>query len=239
MPQKKKYKDKEDRLKAKREQSKEYYKTKGKVLKKEYHKKNKAKILAYKKKKYYENREKFLQVAKEYRNRPNVKKRMHSYVREYWIKNKDKIRETIKKYEINNKEYLKSKKKEYAKKNKSRLRAIARERVRGYYKNNPQFKLKEYLRNRVREVLKEQKTIKSKSTFELIGCSPKKLRNHIEKLFKKNMSWDNYGKWHVDHIVPCSRFNLVDKNQQKICFNYKNLQPMWAKENISKSNKII
>ena len=239
MPQKKKYKTPLDRLKAKRKQSKKYYKTKGKILKQKYHKKNRDKILAYKKKRYYENRKKFLEKAKKYRERSDVKKRMYTYIRDYYQKNKDDIRKKIKLWELKNKEHLKKTKIEYNKKNKSRLRAIARKRVRGYYKNNPEFKLREYLRNRVREVLKEQKSIKSQSTFELIGCSPKQLRNHIEKLFKKDMDWNNYGKWHIDHIIPCSKFNLIDPEQQKICFNYKNLQPLWAKDNIIKSNKIF
>ena len=51
------------------------------------------------------------------------------------------------------------------------------------------------------------------------------------------MSWDNYGKWHVDHIIACDKFDLTDKKQQKICFNYKNVQPLWGPENIRKSNK--
>ncbi|MDB3982183.1 hypothetical protein N9419_01830 [Candidatus Pelagibacter sp.] len=162
---------------------------------------------------------------------------MMQYIREYWIKNKNKITEKKQEYENKNKEYLKSKKKEWSLKNKAKLSKQRRNRVRGYLKNNSQFKLKLYLRNRIREVLKEQKTIKSRKTFDLIGCQPKKLRSHIEKLFKPKMKWENYGSWHIDHIVPCSKFDLTDPAQQKICFNYKNLQPLWAKENIIKSNK--
>jgi hypothetical protein len=190
-----------------------------------------------KKKKYYEKREHFLKIAKKYRARPEVKVRMAKYIREYWKKNKKKIEIKKKTYAEKNKEYLRKKKSEYGKKNKKKIRDKARIRVRTYLKTRPQFKLKLYLRNRVREVLKEQKTIKSQSTFELIGCSPKQLRNHIQKLFKRNMNWNNYGKWHVDHIVPCSKFDLTDVKQQRICFNYKNLQPLWARENIIKSNK--
>ena len=49
------------------------------------------------------------------------------------------------------------------------------------------------------------------------------------------MTWDNYGKWHVDHIIPVSRFDLTDPEQQKICFHFTNLQPLWGGENIGKS----
>ena len=55
--------------------------------------------------------------------------------------------------------------------------------------------------------------------------------------FKKGMSWDNYGEWEIDHIRPCSSYNLKDPDQQLECFNYSNLQPLWKKENRKKSNK--
>lgn len=54
------------------------------------------------------------------------------------------------------------------------------------------------------------------------------------------MSWDNYGYrgWHIDHIKPCSSFNLSDIKEQKKCFHYSNMQPLWWKDNIAKSNKV-
>lgn len=57
--------------------------------------------------------------------------------------------------------------------------------------------------------------------------------------FEPGMTWENYGtEWHVDHIVPCSYFDLTDPEQQRICFNYRNLQPLWAKDNLEKSNSV-
>ena len=55
------------------------------------------------------------------------------------------------------------------------------------------------------------------------------------------MSWSNHGVWgwHIDHIIPLSSFNLRKKEEQKKAFNYKNLQPLWAEDNLSKGNKII
>jgi len=53
------------------------------------------------------------------------------------------------------------------------------------------------------------------------------------------MSFSNYGKWHIDHIIPCARFDLRKPNEQKKCFNYKNLQPLWAFDNLSKNDKIL
>ncbi len=75
---------------------------------------------------------------------------------------------------------------------------------------------------------------KSASTMELIGCSIQKLKQHLESKFTTGMSWDNYGKWHIDHIRPCCSFDLVSSEQQKECFHYTNLQPLWGRENLSK-----
>lgn len=73
--------------------------------------------------------------------------------------------------------------------------------------------------------------------IELVGCSRKEFINFIESQFKEGMSWDNYGKiWHVDHIVPCSYFDLTDKDEQRVCFNWRNSQPLFSKENFSKGN---
>lgn len=80
---------------------------------------------------------------------------------------------------------------------------------------------------------------KSASTEALIGCSFELAKKHIESLFKDGMSWDNYGEWHIDHIIPCSYFDLNIEENQKIAFNYLNLQPLWEKDNISKNNKIL
>ena len=53
------------------------------------------------------------------------------------------------------------------------------------------------------------------------------------------MTWDNYGEWHIDHIKPISSFDLKDAKNQKLAMHYTNLQPLWAKDNISKGNKIL
>ena len=74
-------------------------------------------------------------------------------------------------------------------------------------------------------------------TMKLIGCDIPHLIKHLESNFKDGMTWDNYGKWHVDHIQPCISFDLEDINQQKKCFHYTNLQPLWAKENWLKGDK--
>lgn len=79
---------------------------------------------------------------------------------------------------------------------------------------------------------------KLSTTLNLVGCDIDYLKEYLEKLFLPNMSWDNYGKWHIDHIIPCNSFDLSDIEQQKKCFHYTNLQPLWAKDNLKKGSKV-
>jgi hypothetical protein len=91
------------------------------------------------------------------------------------------------------------------------------------------------LRVRVRIALKE--IPKVSRTLDLIGCSIVGLRTYLQSKFKSGMSWENYGQWHIDHIRPCSSFDLRTKEQQKQCFHFSNLQPLWAMENFLKGDK--
>ena len=99
-------------------------------------------------------------------------------------------------------------------------------------------KLKSLCRNRIYCALKKQKMVKSERTFNLIGCSVDYLREYLASMFEAGMSWDNYGEWHIDHIIPCASFDLTDQKQQKLCFHFSNLRPAWARENIVKSDKM-
>ena len=112
---------------------------------------------------------------------------------------------------------------------------------RKYRKNrrnrDPMFKVLENLRVRIHSVLTSKHIVKETTTKKLTGCTLEYLKNHLEKKFKDGMSWDNYGQWHIDHIRPCASFNLLDPIEQKICFHYTNLQPLWAEDNLKKSNK--
>ena len=100
---------------------------------------------------------------------------------------------------------------------------------------NPETRLIIIQRQRIRDALKGK--AKSKKTLALLGCTAAELKAHLESLFKKGMTWANYGEWHVDHIKPCSLFDLSLDKEQHACFNYLNTQPLWAKENLQKRNK--
>ena len=58
---------------------------------------------------------------------------------------------------------------------------------------------------------------------------------YLDAKFTDGMSWENHGEWHIDHILPCASFNLLIEDEQRKCFHYTNLQPLWAKDNLSKA----
>ena len=112
-------------------------------------------------------------------------------------------------------------------------------RWRERYQTDPAFRLRCTVARRIHHVLKDQDVEKSRRSLEYLGCSAKELKVYLEGLFKDGMSWDNYGQfgWHVDHIRPCSSFDLSDEKQAAACFHYSNLQPMWWRENIVKGGE--
>lgn len=76
--------------------------------------------------------------------------------------------------------------------------------------------------------------------LKYIGCSREDLIKHIKSKFTEGMNWENYGVkgWHIDHIIPISSFDLSKEEEVYVMMNYINLQPLWAKDNIRKRNKI-
>jgi hypothetical protein len=87
---------------------------------------------------------------------------------------------------------------------------------------------------RLRTRLYQAVVLRKRTVQQLLGCSPDQVRAHLEAQFQPGMAWDNYGEWHIDHIRPCASFDLTDPEQQRLCFHWSNLQPLWAKENLKK-----
>lgn len=125
--------------------------------------------------------------------------------------------------------------KQYRKINRKELSRKEAERL----KYDINFRIRKLMRNIVRSAIRRvsKNNIKHSSTITQIGCDDVFFKQYIESKFKKGMTWDNHGKWHVDHIIPCSKFDLTDPAQQKMCNHYSNLQPLWAKDNLKKRNK--
>ena len=182
--------------------------------------------------------------------RPDCKTCRKKYVKIYYNKFKDKISEQRKKVRQENPEKFAKREKEYRLKNPEKVKL----RRKKYYEDNKEkhseyfikkrnesevFKLKDNIRRRINHFFKNKLLTKNNKTFNIVGCSPEFLKEHLEKQFKDGMSWDNYGLygWHIDHIIPLSSAETEDEIY-KLC-HYTNLQPLWAEENLSKGSKII
>ena len=105
-------------------------------------------------------------------------------------------------------------------------------------KQDPIFKLTKTLRSRIKATLKNQNAKKNTTTMDLIGETPQFVRNYLALKFTEGMSWENHGRWHIDHIKPCCSFDLTNPEEQKKCFHYTNLQPLWAKDNLQKGGQL-
>lgn len=131
---------------------------------------------------------------------------------------------------IRNHKYWSERKTEFIKKGVKRTR----ER----YKTDINFRIGLNYRTRLYAALKAKRIPKgSKRALGLIGCEIDYFKRYIANQFEEGMSWDNYGEWHIDHIIPVSHFNLSDDKEAFEAFHYSNCQPLWAKDNMSKGNR--
>lgn len=104
-------------------------------------------------------------------------------------------------------------------------------------KTDPTFKLLKTLRSRLSNAIKNKGGKKCNTTMNLTGCDLAFFKGYLEAKFTEGMTWENHGKWHIDHIKPCCSYNLEDEEEQKKCFYYTNLQPLWARDNLVKGGK--
>lgn len=161
--------------------------------------------------------------------------------KEYWNKNKSKLNEINRLksaiYRKNNIEKVRLSAKKWAKNNRYKQKEYIKIR----YKNDIKFNLIKKLRRRMFMSIKRAKASKKNYTIKLLGCDLLFFKKYIESKFSGDMNWENVlnGKIHIDHIIPCSSFNLEDKDEQSKCFHYTNLQPLWALDNLVKSNKVL
>lgn len=124
----------------------------------------------------------------------------------------------------------------YYKKNKKRLNKQMYQYQKNKMKIDPLFRLQKNLRRRLRKICKR----KSDTTMGLVHCSSNHLRQYLERQFQPGMSWNNYGTvWEVDHMMPCSSFNLEKKEEQYKCYHFTNMQPLSKTDNLRKGNRIV
>jgi hypothetical protein len=194
--------------------------------------------------------------------REENKERIKAQRKAYREANRDLILEKKKRYYDENKEQILKKHREKAyHKRYRRIRPSRRlhpiQHIRDYYKATKVERdkisytkaMKNYLSkpsNKIAHTYRSSlfRYIKVKNprntTKDFLGCTFQKLKNHLQSQFAEGMTWDNMGRggWHIDHIIPCAFFDLTKPSHQKLCFNYKNLQPLWESDNCSKGDKI-
>ena len=181
----------------------------GKVLRVKYKIENKERLKEQGKEWYNNNKKKRLKKSKTWHN-----SKKHAELNRKWAKNnKEKIAL-----------YTKSYRQKINKRIKERMQA------------DPLYKLRRNLSCRTSAAFRKRGFVKIFTTQSLLGCSYNEAKAHIEKQFKVEMGWHNRGEWHIDHIIPLASAK-TEKELIDLCA-YTNLQPLWAKENIIKSDKI-
>jgi hypothetical protein len=200
-----------------------------------YNEKNREKLREYNKKRWVENKETlrlknklWIQAHKEERK---------SYYEQYKLDNADRQKEYRKQQYRANPEKYKQIYNEYRILNKEKVNKRQRE-YNQERRKDPSYRAMKNLRNRMQRAIVLQHGRKHTSLTTIVGCSILAARNHIASLFQPGMTWDNYGEWEIDHIKPCDSFDLTLLEQQKLCFHWTNLQPLWWQDNVRKGNKL-
>jgi hypothetical protein len=165
-------------------------------------------------------------------------KRKREYNDAWRIANSERVAANLRAWRTNNPERCKRHRRKAIERLKSdpKLVKANREYHTAYIKKlrriNPYQRLIDYYRRRINVVLHKRK---SNHSLKLLGCDLQWLIAWLEIQFQPGMTWDNLGQgWHVDHKKPCASFDLNDRQQQKLCFHWTNLQPLWAVDNLSK-----
>lgn len=170
--------------------------------------------------------------------------RVREYRQRYWRANKPKERENFKSFHARNpakksgydrtyRTKHPEKHLEYRRKNRRRINATLRRR----YHSDENVKVRMCLRASFTQALRLGGAVKRASILKLLGCSIPEFKRYLGRKFRPGMSWENHGKWHIDHVRPCASFDLTDPEQQRRCFHFSNLQPLWAFENHVKGAK--
>lgn len=146
---------------------------------------------------------------------------------------KEETIERLNKWKLENPEKVKESLNKWKKENKEKVK-INKQKYKQTYKS----KITESVRSRIKKYLLTKNITKKNKTFNIVGCTPKELKSHLESLFIGNMSWDNYGLygWHIDHKIPLSSAK-TEKELFTLC-HFSNLQPLWSEDNLKKGSSL-
>jgi len=182
-----------------------------------------------------EKRKKYLEENKEY---------VATVCKAYRLRNRDKIREKQKVYDKERrakpevKEKNRISNKEYREKNKDTLRVKQNLYYLNRRQNDPLYHLTWILRVRIRDAFRRNGYKKTSKTCELLGADFKTVSKYIEQQFTEGMVWGLVGpKIHIDHKIPLASAN--NKEELIKLLHYTNLQPLWAEDNLKKSDKVL
>jgi hypothetical protein len=164
--------------------------------------------------------------------------RIREYIREWRLRNRDKVNRQSRENRAKNPDVHRKSNADWRARNLERHRKMMREYMTTRIKSDPLFRAINNLRRRVRALLVGNAP-KSAATMRLVGCDRDSLKSHLENKFREPMTWENYGSvWHIDHIRPCASFDLTDEKAQQECFHFSNLQPLLARDNLSKGHRM-
>lgn len=206
---------------------------------------------------YQANKERLREYSKAYqkerRLRLNALKRA-SYDEErkaakraYYLANRDRILrakqdyylrkiDSIQAYRAENKDRISAQNSRWHRENRDRIRQRKRDEGRRR-REQPSKRMASTLRRRLNKLVKSEG--RSQGCGELLGCSFQQFADHIAGMFAHGMSWENYGRrWHIDHVIPCSAFDLTREAHVRQCFHFTNLRPLWARDNLRKGAKL-
>jgi len=203
---------------------------------KQYNEKNRDKIREYSKQYNEKNKDACKKRRMEYcrKNKDKIAKRRKEYFIQYRLANKKQAKQ----YRENNKKRIQEYSKQYYNENKSKIIKQHNKYKKQKRKNSSRYRLNA---NMGFGIWYSLRTKKNKQHWEsLVDFTLDDLINHLEKQFRDGMSWDNYGDWHVDHIIPKSyfKYEYLEDEKFKKCWNLANLQPLWAEENFKKGGSI-
>ena len=132
---------------------------------------------------------------------------------------------------------------DYIHRNRESVRVYQRKLKRRLRETSEHFRFACNLRGRIRKAIVRGDGLKSGKMIDLIGCTVAELRAHLGRQFLPGMHWGNYGhgpdKWNVDHKIPCAAFDLSDPAQQRLCFHFTNLNPLWHPDNVRKGARLV
>ena len=201
----------------------------------EYRNKNRKKVNESSKNWRINNPENYKKTIEKYLDKnPNMKSTERAKIYKQDINYQEKERKRRKDYYKNNIVIEREKRKDYYHKNKKKEREKNNKWKNNKIKNDGFYRMKINLRHRLRDYLIGES--KSKRTKDIVGLDKIEFKSYVENKFIDGMTWENYGKWHLDHIKPLCQ--AKDNDEALLLNHYTNLQPLWAEDNLRKNRKL-